>query len=342
MLIINSEYLVAPLLCNGNILAKYVEDLRILNEIIDDNSFQVVKESNIVEELRVLDFYPSDAHFKKITSQDMNSLFSAKEIVRILFRLINAIPEHSNVIKNYEIEWKDQSTDPTLSYLSDVRKTHYKDLFHKVIFQSILAQKESYIFFLQKNRTFDTKFDIKVDTGIILVEPEVLGTMPLDIKKNITVFGGVKDVIAKLNGYDIYKRADSAQSLKLAFYFGVLNYLSINKINRLITWDDFDVGQYFYESLINNQCANAQQFSTLVYDTVIKTICRKRDELEVNPFRISKNSKKQKTFEGLKGFRCHLTKGHEALRLMFWSDPESLKIILANVGPKMEVMISDP
>lgn len=342
MLIINSEYLVAPLFCNGNILEEYVEDLRILNEVIDDESFQVFKECNIVEEMRILDFYPSDVHFKKIISQDIDSRFSANDIVRVLFRLINAIPEYSNVIDNYEIEWKAQSTDPILSYLSDIRKAHYKDLFHKVIFQSILAQQESYVFSLQKNSIFNTNIDIEIDTGILLIEPEVLGTVPLDIKTNITVFGGVKDVIVKLNGYDIYKRADSAQSLKLAFYFGVLNYLSLNKIGRLISWDDFDIGQYFYESLLNNQCANTQQFSTLVYDTVIKTICRKRDELKVKPFRISENSNTQKTFEGLKGFRCHLTKGHEALRLMFWSDPETRKIIFANVGPKMELIISDP
>ncbi|SUB15863.1 Uncharacterised protein [Pantoea agglomerans] len=150
MLIINSEYLVAPLFCSGNILEKYVEDLRILNELIDDESFQVFKECNIVEEMRVLDFYPSDAHFKKIISQDINSRFSANDIVRVLFRLLNAIPEYSNIIDNYEIEWKAQSTDPILSYLSDIRKLHYKDLFHKVIFQSILSTAGKLYFFASK------------------------------------------------------------------------------------------------------------------------------------------------------------------------------------------------
>ncbi|CAH4918657.1 hypothetical protein AI2622V1_1662 [Klebsiella pneumoniae] len=166
--------------------------------------------------------------------------------------------------------------------------------------------------------------------------------MPFNINQKVTMFGSVRDVIINLNGYDIYKRADSIQSLKLSFYFGVLNYLSTNNLKRSISWDDFDIGRAFYKSLLNNQCAHTQKFSALLYDMVLRIICRKREDLDVNPFRKSKDSKEQIVFEGLKGFRCHLTKHHEGLRLMFWLDPETRRLILANVGPKMELLIAEP
>lgn len=342
MLIINTEYLIAPLICRGKFLEQYVEDLRIINEIIDDANVQVFKEYDILSEMGKVDFYPSDSYFKKIISQDKDTRFSANDIVRTLYKLVNAVPEFSNDIDNYDIEWKPQITSPILSYLSEERKLHYRNLFHKIIFQSILSQQESYIFSIQKNSSYNTNFEVEIDAGITLIEPDVLGEMPFNINKKVTVFGNVRDVIVKLNGYDFYKSADSIQSLKLAFYFGVLNYVSINNLKRSISWDDFDIGGSFYKSLVDNQCAHTQKFSALLYDMVLRIICRKREDLDINPFRKSKDSKEQIVFEGLKGFRCHLTKHHEGLRLMFWVDPETRRLILANVGPKMELVIAEP
>lgn len=342
MLIINTEYLVAPSICRGNFLEQYVEDLRIINEIIDDANVQVFKEYDILSEMGKVDFYPSDSYFKRIISQDKDTRFSANDIVRTLYKLVNAVPEYSNDIDNYDIEWKPQVTAPILSYLSDDRKSHYRDLFHKVIFQSISSQQEIYIFSIQKNSSYNTNFEVEIDAGITLIEPDLLGEIPFNINKKVTVFGNVRDVIIKLNGYDIYKRADSIQSLKLAFYFGVLNYASINNLERTISWDDFDIGGSFYNSLVENQCAHAQKFSALLYDMVLRIICRKREDLDVNPFKKSKDSNEQIIFEGLKGYRCHLTKHHEGLRLMFWFDPETRRLIFANVGPKMELIIAEP
>ncbi|UNA35518.1 hypothetical protein LRM35_21695 [Klebsiella variicola subsp. variicola] len=65
MLIINTEYLVAPLICRGEFLEQYVEDLRIINQIIDDANIQVFKEYDILSEMGKVDFYPSDSFSKK-------------------------------------------------------------------------------------------------------------------------------------------------------------------------------------------------------------------------------------------------------------------------------------
>ncbi|HEI9933571.1 hypothetical protein [Citrobacter freundii] len=342
MLIINAEYLISPLICRGKFLEQYVEDLRIINEIIDDANVQVFKEYDILSEMGKVDFYPSDSYFKKIISQDKDTRFSANDIVRTLYKLLSAAPEFSNDIDNYDIEWKPQITSPILSYLSEGRKLHYRNLFHKIIFQSILSQQEIYIFSIQKNSSYNANFEVEIDAGITLIEPDVLGEMPFNINKKVTLFGNVRDVIVKLNGYDFYKNADSIQSLKLAFYFGVLNYVSINNLKRSISWGDFDIGESFYKSLVDNQCAHTQKFSALLYDMVLRIICRKREDLDINPFRKSKDSKEQIVFEGLNGFRCHLTKHHEGLRLMFWVDPETRRLIFANVGPKMELVIAEP
>ncbi|MCL6742315.1 hypothetical protein [Kosakonia sp. R1.Fl] len=342
MLIINSEYLVAPLLCTGNCISQYVEDLRIINEIVANSDIKVFKELDIFSEMGKAGFYPSDSSFRKIISQDNDSIHSAQDVVRTLYRLVNALPDYKNIIDNYYIEWNTQSTSPVLSYLSENRELHYKNLFHEIIFNSLLLKEKGFIFSLQKNNSFNTNLEIAVETGIIRLEPNILNDMPVSLKENVTLFGNVRDVIVKFSGYDLYKAADCLQGLKLAFYFGVLNYSAINNINRTISWNDFDIGENFYESLVINQCANSQKFSSLLYDMVLRVICRKPVDLEVNPFRKSKDSKEQIVFEGLKGFRCHLTKHHQGLRLMFWVEPETRRIILANVGPKMEEKISEP
>ncbi|MCC3735867.1 hypothetical protein LLS47_23465 [Rouxiella badensis] len=342
MLIINSEYLVAPLLCTGNCIGQYVEDLRIINEIVVNSDIEVFKELDIISEMGKANFYPSDSAFRKIISQDKNSIHSAQDIVRILYRLVNAVPEYNNNIDSYDIEWNTQSTVPALSYLSEDRELHYKNLFNKTIFNSLLSQEKYFIFSLQKNSLFSTNLKVAVETGIIHLEPMALGDMPINFKEDVTLFGNVRDVIIKFSGYEIYKGADSLQGLKLAFYFGVLNYSTTNNINRSISWGDFDIGESFYDSLVVNQCANSQKFSSLLYDMVLRIICRKPEDIEVNPFRKSKDSKEQIVFEGLKGFRCHLTKHHEGLRLMFWVEPETRRIILANVGAKMEEEIAKP
>ena len=70
-----------------------------------------------------------------------------------------------------------------------------------------------------------------------------------------------------------------------------------------------------------------------------------------SPFRVRPASKRGKwqpaeRHDGARGFRTHITKSHEALRLMYW-EPKPLVgsygpiVEFANIGPKHELVIED-
>jgi hypothetical protein len=154
--------------------------------------------------------------------------------------------------------------------------------------------------------------------------------LKLDIDVPFSVFGSVicanepESVCETLKAEDIWDRASTA----LDIHFGVL--LRMREIMRAsgkkISLDGaprFVIGSEFWASLLANQAGPRSRFGLNVLEGCARVVLG-IPKNSIDPFMMgarSMNSEQRKRDrDGALAFRTHLTKGHEALRLVFWRD----------------------
>jgi hypothetical protein len=107
---------------------------------------------------------------------------------------------------------------------------------------------------------------------------------------------------------------------------------SAGTATKLAAVPRFSIGSEFWHSArINNAGSNGTHAGT-VLDTCARLIIG-APKSKISEFRGSPRAR-----DGAIAYRTHITKRHEALRLMFWKTPNDV-IELANIGVKAEELI---
>jgi len=264
----------------------------------------------------------------------------AQDVAKLINNIIREIEECSMEMSTHVIEWEKFIVDPIIQTISDERREYVNSFLKNILSRKELLKENFSMFYSQRNEMLcqSQKF---VLNGIIKdVYPSNGIKLPLSVSNDIMAYGNLNDFIQSVDGYSLYMIADNPSSLKCALFCGCVSFLNKNHPNESIEWDDFKIGDDFYDSLVRNQGAKGQEFSSVVYETIIHALCR-HPKNEVKAFRVSADSPDQRIVGDLKGFRTHITSRHQALRLMFWVDSSRI-ITLANIGPKFEETISLP
>ena len=95
------------------------------------------------------------------------------------------------------------------------------------------------------------------------------------------------------------------------------------------------VGSHFLESANKNQAGPASKYGHLVLETCAR-LAIGQPKGRVSNFTRAGGAVRRPS-DGAIAKRTHLSKSHEALRLMFWETDDGLEF--ANVGPKNELEI---
>ncbi|WP_297020639.1 hypothetical protein [Thalassospira sp.] len=156
--------------------------------------------------------------------------------------------------------------------------------------------------------------------------------------KNVNLECRIEDYI---NAWEVWKTSETPEDLELAIYVKAYEILkATGEQNPDLKVSSFKIGDYFLNSLLDNQAARSARFSHTTLNSTARLVAGIALE-NCNAFRkasASTAAQLTRQSDGAKAWRYHLTKGHEALRLMYWSLPNG-KIELANVGPKAELLI---
>lgn len=147
--------------------------------------------------------------------------------------------------------------------------------------------------------------------------------------------------MATLDHHELFGRATDDFHFKLSFYVGALRKAKLQGLSLSdISLDNFDLGPEFSNSMWKNQCGPGSTFAGVFVDTV-SDLLMGHPKNPASIFRKSATSDEARTHGDFTGYRMHVTKSGLALRLMFWRDSQGL-LVLANVGPKQELLIEKP
>jgi hypothetical protein len=131
----------------------------------------------------------------------------------------------------------------------------------------------------------------------------------------------------------IWNTANDSQQIHLAIATRILEIRK--EAGEIATFDSlppFIVGSDFWESACRSNGGPNGSHAGTILDGCARLILDKPKN-DVRPFGVVERAR-----DGARAFRTHLTKSHEALRLMVWKCPTGV-IELANVGPKHELAI---
>ncbi|HCK7137753.1 Uncharacterised protein [Klebsiella pneumoniae] len=338
--VIKFEYLISPLICTGGQVDDHVNGLRLLKELVSSSNIDVKCEESILNNMHKAGYYPCAKILSKAFPGGDNCVHSAQDVSKIINNIISDIEECSSVVTTHEIEWNSFTVVPPIETISDERKNNVEIFLRDTLSRKFLSSEEFSFFYSQRNKPILQSQKFLLSGTISDIYPTDDMVAPIELTNEIAAHGNLNDFINNIDGYSLYKVANNIPSLKCAFFFGCVNFLNDNFASEKIEWDDFKIGDDFLYSLQRHQGALEQEFSSVVYETVVQVLCR-HPKNEVKPFRVSSRSTEQRTHGDLRAFRTHITSRHQALRLMFWVDSNYV-ITLANIGPKFEGTISLP
>ncbi|MQC08259.1 hypothetical protein [Morganella morganii] len=335
--VIKLEYFVSPLISSEVNLFSYVNDIRMLKNFIENCNLDVKIESALLINMAEEGYYPCDKVFNRIFPAGDECVFSPQDVVRLINGLISTLEEFDSTVSTHEIEWDSFIIYPKINFLSDNRKDRVIEFMKDLVMRKNISGSEHAIFYSKVNDDeIESSFSLTaVVSGIY---PELIEEPPFEWNCKVDTYLNTQSYFLSLNAMDLFSNSNSNQMLKCALYCGCVDFLKRNKTNYQVTWDAFRLGPDFYDSLVRNQCGPNQTYSAVVFETLVKVICR-MPKNEVLPFRKTATSPEQRVSGDLKAFRTHITESHQALRLMFWVDANRV-ISLANVGPKFEEEIS--
>jgi hypothetical protein len=204
----------------------------------------------------------------------------------------------------------------------------------------------SWRYIVQDSMTFCCEVDnvISAMDDLLIGGPfYAAGTLPL-VR---SYFGFLERLSPEL----IWARANEASSIHLAITLEALRILRASDSNATLkSVPRFRVGSDFWDSLVRTASGPNGTFAGAVREACARIILALPKNRGA-PFLAPSGSRRGKwrqveRLDGALGFRSHITKGHEALRLMYWEIKSSAShntpqvVEFANVGAKAELLIS--
>ncbi|HYC04478.1 MAG TPA: hypothetical protein VED40_14385 [Azospirillaceae bacterium] len=168
----------------------------------------------------------------------------------------------------------------------------------------------------------------------------------VELDFSLPIFRSIDGLLRSTSPSDIWNvanaQAEVAEAIKL-LAFQIL--LGANPKACIEDVPEFSIGDDFFGSLVTWGCGPSGKFSNCTLEVCARVLIG-LPKYEVKKFlaRVSAKGQglvhKKRTKDGALAFRTHVSKDHEALRLMFWRNKDN-HIEFANVGSKKELVIAE-
>lgn len=336
--VISCDFLLAPAYCDSKSLAGRVLALVDISRSISNLPFLVLEENalnKMIEENR----YPCEGIFKNSLSELKDFTYSTKDVARVIGKILQEASSFSEVTKERVVDWAAKNQNPKFEIISEKRKNQLEDLVEDISLHNELEAFRTCLLHYCQVSEFK---NIEFQGTLVEIIPPIKKDLPYSFSSSVEIYYDYRDYLSSLDYVELFNRAQNECQLRLSFYAGVLHRMaSQNQQFDLLSFEIVNIGQGFIDSLKKNQCYPGQRFSSVLLDSVISLLAG-MPKNEVKTFNTSATSITPRKYgDQFTAYRTHLTKSGVGLRLMFWSN-EFGEVVLANVGPKAELVIDNP
>ncbi|MGJ0522015.1 hypothetical protein ACR42A_00505 [Burkholderia gladioli] len=338
MAILSCEFLISPATCSASEVEAQVVSLVEAAKCLEDGIDPPVLEPDALNRLIAAGTYPAEGLFKSNLAKCQIDTYSSKDVARIVNAIISKADDILDIVEPRETEWKNKSVVPALVNTWPNRAHELEELITQIVLQGELEGKDACVVH-HCNGNRGPQFIFSGELSDAYPMPAL--SLPRSINRAVQAHRTFKNYLATLDYNQLFARSIDDFHFKLAFYVGALKKAASHGASLdEISLDNFKFGPEFLNSLGKNQCDPGGQFSSVLVDTVTDLLAgTPKNQLSV--FTKSAGSNEPKTYGAFVGYRTHVTKSGLALRLMFWRDKRGM-LVLANVGPKHELVIERP
>ncbi|WP_146205345.1 MULTISPECIES: hypothetical protein [unclassified Azospirillum] len=164
------------------------------------------------------------------------------------------------------------------------------------------------------------------------------------IDLEVSVCQSADELRCQLDADDIWRSAQNENAIKLAIELAAQNMARTCGLkSSFLTPTSFSIGPHFITSLNNWEASGDGRYSSCVFETCVR-IAIGQPKYVVNEMLAKTGSKgkaevhKCRKADGAGAYRTHVSKDHEAVRLMYWKRNDG-HIEFANVGAKHDLEI---
>lgn len=334
-LLVSCDFLVAPATCESAEMALFVESLIAIRRGLENKSTDLIIEEDATSKLTEQGFFPCAQLFSgNLTAQ--NSIdYSGRDIARTVNNILSMQLNDDNCAPYCIADWTHRSATPIVLGRTDIRTKEIATVFEEVSLAMRVHQREISVL----HHPVTPGWERIAFSGMVeRIEPVTSAKTPFEVAVEIPLHQSYKEYLLSLDAFLLYEAAVTAYEVKLAIFVGALSALSERGMNTdLQVWDTFSLGDEFIASLKAHQGYAKQNFAGTCFDAIRHVVARV-EKYENKPFYKNIDRKEQRSEGGKLAWRTHITKGAQALRLMYWIDKEGC-IELANVGNKAELEI---
>lgn len=338
--IIKYEYLLSPAFGSDADILRLSSELEMLSEHIDEIVDAPMIEDDTINRMIEAGFYPSvDLFQERLSKLPKDFPYCAHDIVHMVNRIVQRGRCASEIASALDVEWQAKSLAPVFENLLAHRVSEMTALYEKIAISNFLENENySTLYFCHRNiNAFQT---ISFQGVAVDIYPDNGYEFPLNIQVDAKIFSSYRKFLSEKNGASLFISSDE-NNIKKALYVGALNIECVSGGTlKSKSWTDFDVGEHFFQSLVDNECAPGMRFGSVLFDTITHILSgAPKSSLDI--FTKTKDSDEPRMHGKLTAYRTHVTKSGRGLRLMFWQSTSGV-IIFANVGNKFELEITPP
>lgn len=331
---ITIETLLAPAFCQVDMIEASIQNLLQIKSDLYLSSYPPVFEDDANDKIIDMGGYPCAELFNVNISKLSVCAYSGRDVSRLVAQILGRAVAISAVDPEFIAEWRGSTVTPLIPSLPQ-RQESLTRLVESVALRSSLGGVVGCVVHHFSGMASNSIYFSGVLSSVY---PDLIRDVPTQIESEVKVSNTYLEHFLQLDPDEFFAKAASEYDVKFAYYIGVVQLLKTRGDDWTeFLYESFELGASFVDSLHRNQCFYGQRFFNVCYQSVIRVLAEHPGS-EVKPFRESENSDVQRKRNDDTAWRAHITKHHEALRLMFWKT-ESGVVELANVGCKQELRI---
>jgi|SRR5579872_520484 len=162
-----------------------------------------------------------------------------------------------------------------------------------------------------------------------------------DVSITVGFCGSVSEFAEQLDGNNLWHLAENDDEIRAAIS---IKARTIRKTSGCPAPKEnchkFSIGSAFFGTMRSCQAHPSGKFGQVTFETAARLIAKSETETPKKLYKLSSSSQREDVVrsDGAVGWRLHVTKSSEGIRLMFWRKKDG-SVELANVCPKSGVSI---
>lgn len=323
-------------------IARSIEIVVQLSEALREDEFGIYLLQEAENYLAEANLYPvSDSISQSLTASGLSHVYATEDVRR---SIQNILQRASHLEALSEIEFlipNSMKTNPDAS--SELRPAPLKEAFEITLahagFATERAGTSNVRMILAESCSLD---EIEVHADISEITPPLGGqSASVDLSCVLGLSSSVSSFSEQLDGDELWRIAETATEIATAI---AVKARFLRKSSGCPAprrnCETFAVGSYFFNTMCACQANPLGKYGRTTFDSLARLVARAPTEAPRKLYKLSQTGDREDVVraDGSIGWRLHITKSGEAIRLMFWRRKDA-SIEFANVGPKGDVKI---